>query len=137
VDELFLDANVLFSAAYRPDAPIRRLWGLSGARLLTSSYAAEEARRNLREGRQREDFEELLASVFIVDAFADPEAHPVLKDVSLPEKDMPILLATVGAGATHLITGDLTHVGPYYGRRIMGVLVLPLAAYPQNSPGPR
>lgn len=71
MDGLFLDANVLFSAAYRPGTPIRRLWELSGARLLTSSYAIEEARRNLREGRQRENLKELLTSVSIVEAVAD------------------------------------------------------------------
>jgi predicted nucleic acid-binding protein len=134
VDELFLDANVLFSAAYRPDTPIRRLWRLPGTRLLTSLYASEEARRNLREGRQRVDLEELLASVSIVEASADPEAHPDLETVKLPDKDMPILLAAVAAGATHLVTGDLTHFGQYYGSRIAGVLVLPPAAYPQSPP---
>ncbi len=135
MDELFLDANVLFSAAYRSDAPIRQLWRMPRARLLTSSYAAEEARRNLREGRQREDLEELLASVFIIDAFADPGAHPALKAVKLPEKDMPILLAAIGVGATHLITGDLTDFGPYYGRRIAGVLILPPAQYVREFAG--
>ncbi len=129
MDKLFLDANVLFSAAYRPNAPIRRLWELPGARLFTSSYAVEEARRNLREGRQREDLGKLLASVSTVEAFADPEAHPILEDVILPEKDVPILLAAVAAGATHLVTGDLTHFGPYYSRRIAGVLILPPARY--------
>ena len=129
MDELFLDANVLFSAAYRPDAPIRRLWELSGARLITSPYAVEEARRNLREAQQRGDLERLLASVSIVETSVDPGAHPILETVRLPEKDMPILLAAVGARATHLITGDLTHFGPYYGRRIMGVLILPPARY--------
>lgn len=68
----------------------------------------------------------------IVDVSADPEGHPVLEAVSLPEKDMPILLAAVGARATHLITGDLTHFGPYYGRRLMGVLILSPAAYLQS-----
>ncbi len=129
MDKLFLDANVLFSAAYRHDAPIRQLWRLYGVRLLTSSYAAGEARRNLLEGRQREDLEELLASVSIAETSVDPGSHAVLETVRLPEKDMPILLAAVGARATHLITGDLTHFGPYYGRRIMGVLILPPARY--------
>lgn len=129
MDDIFLDANVLFSAAYRPDTPIRRLWELSGARLCTSSYAAEEARRNLREGRQREELEELLKSVSIVATSANSEAHPVLKDVRLPEKDMPIMLAAVDARATHLITGDFTHFGPYYGRRIAGVLILAPGQY--------
>lgn len=102
---------------------------LSEARLLTSPYAVEEARRNLREDRQRGDLEALLTPVSIVEVSVDPELHPILKKVDLPEKDMPILLAAVAAGATHLITGDFTHFGPYYGQRIAGVLVLPPARY--------
>jgi hypothetical protein len=37
VDRLFLDANVLFSAAYRETAGIQRLWTRPGVRLLTST----------------------------------------------------------------------------------------------------
>lgn len=47
MDVLFLDANVLFSAAYRDDAQIARLWDLDDVELITSHYAADEARRNL------------------------------------------------------------------------------------------
>lgn len=44
---VFLDANVLFSAAYREGNGILRLWELSGIHLVTSSYAVEEAERNI------------------------------------------------------------------------------------------
>jgi hypothetical protein len=44
---LFLDANVLFSAAYLPDTALLRLWNLKGTILGTSRYALEEARANL------------------------------------------------------------------------------------------
>lgn len=47
MDRLFLDANILFSAAYRPDAGLRRLWEVPNVELVTSAYAGEEARRNL------------------------------------------------------------------------------------------
>lgn len=43
----FLDANVLFSAAYRDGSRLRRQWDLDGVELLTSGYALEEARRSL------------------------------------------------------------------------------------------
>ncbi len=39
MDHLFLDANILFSAAYRPESPLRRLWQAKGTELLTSGYA--------------------------------------------------------------------------------------------------
>ena len=47
MDQLFLDANVLFSAAYRPGAGLLALWKLKNVRLCTSHYALEEARLNL------------------------------------------------------------------------------------------
>jgi hypothetical protein len=42
----------------------------------------------------------------------------------LPDKERPILFAAIGAGATHLLTGDFQHFGPYCGERIEGVLIL-------------
>jgi len=63
VDRIFLDANVLFSAAYRPDAGLARLarlWRLEGVELITSAYAAEEAKLNLTEEDQRARLTELL-----------------------------------------------------------------------------
>jgi hypothetical protein len=47
VDRVFLDANVLFSAAYIEGSGLARLWQLADAELLSSDYATEEARRNL------------------------------------------------------------------------------------------
>ena len=118
----FLDANVLFSAAYRPDAGIRRLWRIAGVRLLTSAYAAEEARRNLDTAKQREDLEGLLASLEIV---GTPEDRRIPAARKLPDKDRPILLAAIEGGATHLLSGDVEHFGAYYGRTVEGVRVLP------------
>jgi hypothetical protein len=128
VDLVFLDANVLFSAAYRPDAGLRRLWRLPTARLITSAYAAEEARRNLMDPGQRRELEELLGSVEVV-ATAAPTDHPLFSTMELADKDRPVLLAAIGVGATHLLTGDFRHFGPYYGKRIEGVLVLPPGEY--------
>jgi uncharacterized protein len=123
VDRIFLDANILFSAAYRPDTGLRRLWSLPGVRRVTSVYAAEEARRNLSRPKQREDLEELLGSVEVI-ATAPSTGQPLFSTIELPDKDQPILLAAIGAGATHLLTGDFQHFGPYYGERIEGVLIL-------------
>ena len=119
---IFLDANVLFSGDYRPDADLR-LWTLPGARLITSVYAAEEARRNLSNPGQHSDLEELLGSIEIVPTAA-PTDHPLFSALELPDKDWPILLAAISAGATHLLTGDFRHFGPLYGRRTEGVIIL-------------
>jgi predicted nucleic acid-binding protein len=125
MDRLFLDANVLFSAAYRPNAGLLRLWRLSNVELCTSRYALEEARINLTENVQRRRLMRLSANLNFFD-HTSPELPP---GVDLPEKDIPILLAAIEARCTHLITGDLRHFGPYFGKKLSGILVLPPADY--------
>lgn len=49
---VFLDANVLFSAAHRAQNGLLALWALPDTTLVTSDYAVLEARRNL-EGEER------------------------------------------------------------------------------------
>ena len=127
MDRLFLDANVLFSAAYRPDAGVARLWEVSDAVLLTSSYVVEETRRNLVHADQRTRLEKLLKKVEVGEAMMLP---PELRgEIELPEKDWPVLGGAAAAGATHLITGDLRHFGAYFGEKVLGVLVLRPADY--------
>lgn len=121
-----LDANVLFSAAYREGSGLARLRTLDGVRLITSGYTAEEARRNLADEAQRDRLAELLRCVELV-AEADPRSFA--DDDRLPEKDRPILRAAIRARATHLLTGDLSHFGPFFGQKLKGVLVLPPGAY--------
>jgi|SRR5215472_7019146 len=119
MDRLFLDANVLFSAAYRPEAGLVRLWKLRDVVLCTSHYAAEEARLNLSDDAQRER----LAALLLTLQFCEASERGLPRGVSLPEKDAPILIAAIEAGATHLLTGDVRHFGPYFGKTIEGVLI--------------
>ena len=127
MDRLFLDANVLFSAAYRPEAGVAGLWRLSPVALLTSSFAVEEVRRNLPDPEQRTRLEELLKKTEVGEAMMLPPERR--GKVQLPEKDWPILGGAMASGATHLLTGDLKHFGPYLGRRILGVLISRPADY--------
>ncbi|MGB7553938.1 MAG: PIN domain-containing protein [Candidatus Korobacteraceae bacterium] len=124
MDRLFLDANVLFSAAYQPDTGIARLWKFKNVELLTSAYAAEEARVNLSEREQQQRLTKLLETVRIVTGIST-----LPREVSLPEKDQPILQAALHVRATHLLTGDKQHFGQYFGRRFGGGLILPPAEY--------
>ena len=94
--------------------------------LVSSAYAVEEARRNLAAGPQRQRLASLLANVGTVPQ-PPPETVPGYPE--LPEKDRPIIAAAVAARATHLITGDRKHFGPFFGSRAAGVLVLPPADY--------
>lgn len=79
---LFLDANVLFSAAYKGDARVRRLWRLDDVVLYSSRYALEEARFNLADESQLLRLTVLSAKLRLSEA-----ANRALpRGVSLPEK---------------------------------------------------
>ena len=119
---MFLDANVLFSAAYRHQSGLCKLWELPDVVLLTSEYAVEEARRNLSGGQQKERLNLLLGDVEVVQARSID--NPLRGDIELREKDWPILSGAVTARASHLITGDVRDFGRYFGSKIFGILVL-------------
>lgn len=123
---VFLDANVLFSAAYRADSRLRELWALPDTQLVTSAYAFAEAQRNLSGIEQQRRLRELIGGVRVAN---ETGAWALPPDVVLPEKDRPILSGAVICGATHLLTGDQTHFGAWYGERVGGVLILRSAAY--------
>ena len=127
-DVLFLDANILYSAAHGPTTILRRLWRIPNVELVTSVYARDEAWRNLNPD-QRTALQELLDRVRVVN---NPvfQSVPLPVDVVLPAKDRPILLAAIASGATHLLTGDSRHFGPYFGQMIEGVMILSPADYP-------
>ena len=46
------------------------------------------------------------------------------ESIRLPEQDVPVILAAMAARATHLLTGHVRHFGPYFGRKVCGILVL-------------
>ena len=125
MDRLFLDANILFSAAYLPNAGLLRLWKLRNVTLCSSRYALEEARFNLAEEAQKRRLARLTHNLENFDA----GSRQLPPDVTLPENDVPILLAAIEARATHLLTGDVRHFGPYFGRTIAGTLVVSPSVY--------
>lgn len=125
---VFLDANVLFSAAYRETGSVRAFFALSAAgacTLCSSAHALEEARRNLRLKHPARigDLERLLESVELV-----PEPRPATVTwalaAGLPAKDAPILAAAVEARCHILATGDRSDFGVLMGRRLNGTVVM-------------
>jgi len=126
LDRVFLDANVLFSAAYSPESGLLRLWQLKDVTLLTSSYALYEASANLEKPEQKKRLDRLMRSVKVLSEHVD---HPLPKGITLPEKDRPILSMAIYGGATHLLTGDVTHFGKYFGKSSGGVLIVRPAQY--------
>src|SRR5713101_1339336 len=70
MDHLFLDANVLFSAAYRQGADLLRFWNLKNVILCSSHYALEEARINLSDDAQRGRLARLARKIQLFDSTA-------------------------------------------------------------------
>ena len=120
MDRLFLDANVLFSAAYKPDSRLLQLWNLKNVTLCSSRYALEEARINLAEEYRRVRLTRLSEAVHLFEA----AQRSIPRGTLLPVKDAPILLAAIAAGATHLLTGDVRHFGPYLRKKIEGIAII-------------
>ena len=123
---VFLDANVLFSAAWLEGSGLGRLWRLPGTALVSSQVAVAEAERNLDSGEQRTRLQSLVARMALVEA---PPRAALPAGVELVAKDTPILLAAIEAGATQLLTRDRRHFGHLYGNSVSGVKVLMPAAY--------
>ena len=133
MDRVFLDANVLFSAAYRVDTPRRTLFALPHVRLVTSAYALEEAKRNLPSGPHTAELERLCQAVDVVSVLPPQGALSIL--AKLPENDRPILWAAISLRATHLLSGDFKAFGRFYGHTIEGVAIMPPAAYLKGDRG--
>ncbi|MFA7236446.1 MAG: hypothetical protein WC058_06250 [Phycisphaeraceae bacterium] len=64
MDRLFLDANVLFSAAYRGKAGLLRLWFLRKVAMISSWYAVAEARANLADDTQHRRLDDLTKTIY-------------------------------------------------------------------------
>jgi hypothetical protein len=128
---LFLDSNVLFTAAHNPEGKAAFLFELGGEgywELRTSAYAAEEARRNIA-AKSPESFrrlEKLLSKLTVV-----PSGTGRSCPVDLPEKDKPVFEAAVRCGASHLLTGDRKHFGPLMNRKDLpsGIVVQTVADF--------
>jgi hypothetical protein len=102
------------------------LWRLPGIQLLTSGYAIVEADRNVSNAEQRTRLHRLVQRTEIVD---EPLPRRLPTGITLPAKDVPILLAAIDSSAKYLLTGDKDHFGRYYGQEIESVTVLPPATY--------
>lgn len=118
---IFLDANILFSAA-QTDSPSRQfVLKLADHALLTTHAGVwEEAERNLKEKRHRwmPGLEELSHRISI-NLVSAP-----CPDVGLPAKDQPVLGAAIGIRADRLVTGDRAHFGLLFGKTVHGVKIL-------------
>jgi hypothetical protein len=122
---IFLDANVLFSAA-KSDGAVRRFcrWLCdAGHECWADDYVVTEARRNLatKGPEALAALDALLARMHVAPAQA-PGPGPANADW-LPEKDRPVLVAAIRHRCDALVTGDRTHFGKGYGKTYGGVTI--------------
>lgn len=120
---VFLDANILFSAAKSPGALRHFLKGLHDRShtLIADSYVVGEAERNLaaKFPSALDDFSLIIGTVEVAARASRPLSAEIAPD--LPEKDRPVLAAAIHHRCDILLTGDKAHFGPYYGKSIQGV----------------
>lgn len=125
---LFLDANVLFTAAYSNEGKSRALFRLAEnayCELTSSTHAVVEAKRNIsiKASFATDALEELLLGVEIVPE-TDSRLVAWATGLGLPANDAPILATAVACSAGALVTGDRRHFGPLFDTRQAGVLIV-------------
>ena len=125
---IFLDANVLFSAA-RASGPMRQMLEAlksKGHVLVAEAYVRAEAQRNLAAkagGQALQDLEVILATIEVTGARQVISASQAQAVHWMPEKDRPVLLAAIALRCDALVTGDKTHFGIGYGQSFAGVML--------------
>lgn len=136
MDRLFLDANVLFTAAHRPQGKAAYLLRMAVGpeppwQVCSSAYAVEEARRNLAV-KSPPSVAALTALLEHVRLVPQPSSSPA--PLELPPKDAPIWAAVQAARASHLLTGDLRDFGPHMNRprKTAGITIQTVAEHLQK-----
>lgn len=107
----YLDANILFTAAYTPKGPSASLilYGHHrGLTCCTSPWPLDEARRNLelKAPAKLANLEMLLHFIGMV-----PDVVVGVTPDQLPAKDKPIWLSAMHGGCDLLVTGDMKDFG--------------------------
>lgn len=121
---VFLDANVLFSAAQTDGAVRRFITRLreSEHQVVADAYVWEEARRNL-VARYPSALPALDALTSAIRIFPFRGGVQAVQGLSIDDKDMPVLSAAINLGCGALVTGDRTHFGHLFGTSVQGVTI--------------
>jgi uncharacterized protein len=122
---IFLDANILFSAAKSAGA-VRELLAraqAAGHTLCADAYVVAEAQRNLavKAPEGLPVFDAMLGRIEV--AGFEVTALPAEMVSLLPEKDRPVLAAAIRLRCEALVTGDRAHFGALYGQTLKGVAI--------------
>ena len=127
---------MLFTAAHNPSGKAALIveLGVQGHwQTVTSTLAAEEARRNLgiKFPACLARLESILSKAKVVSSVSGPTCP-----IDLPEKDLPIFLSAVKCGATHLLTGDIRHFGSFMNNpsQTAGIAIMTVADFLKMTP---
>ena len=121
---VFLDANVLFSAA-QTDGAVRGLITRlqeSEHQVVADAHVWEEARRNL-VARYPSALPALDALTNMIRIFPLRGGVQAVEGLPIDDKDTPVLSAAINLGCGALVTGDRTHFGHLFGTSVRGVTI--------------
>ena len=121
---IFLDANVLFSAA-QTDGAVRKLITRlheSDHQLVADAHVWEEARRNLL-ARYPSALATLDALTRTIRIFPLRNTDQSAGGLPIDDKDKPVLATAISLRCDSLITGDRTHFGHLFGTAVRGVTI--------------
>jgi uncharacterized protein len=131
---LFLDANVVFTAAHNPSGKAALVIDLGSQKyweVVSCSFAIDEARRNIiiKFPDCLERLDSLLTKIRKV-----PSGSGRICPIPLRQKDRPILEAAIRCKATHLLTGDIKDFGPFMNNpaRTAGVIIQSVSEFLAN-----
>ncbi len=129
--QLFLDANVLFTAAHNPRGKASLVISFAAKglwQIATSSYAVEEARRNLQQ-KYPQSINAYEAQLARIQVYASGKGTHC--PLSLPQKDRPIFESALSCSATHLLTGDMKDFGHHMNNpnKSEGILIQTVAEF--------
>ncbi len=118
---VFLDANILFSAAYNDNSKLQKIWQIKTVILVTSDYVMAEARRNIdhKKPQSLPCLKQLLAGLQAVPTPAAYNLPMVMND-----KDAPVVAAAYAAHCHLFVSGDHSAFAPFYGHTIAGMTFL-------------
>ena len=118
---VFLDSNVVFSASRDKGSRFVDFWRLRDVTPVVSHYLIGEVVRNVQLPGHDARLSTLLVRTTIV---SDADARLIPANVRLVSKDEPILAAAIAASVDYLVTGDKSHFGHLYSKRVLGVEVI-------------
>jgi uncharacterized protein len=127
---IFLDANILFSAALSDGAMRQLLRELVHAKhvLVASPLVVAEATRNLSKKSSPEAvsvLNDLLHAVELSSRESRSNNDGAETIISwLVEKDRHVLRAAILLNCNYLVTGDRAHFGEGYGRSFAGIIIV-------------